>query len=110
MNGLETLDSAGKILALIANVVVAAVCWRGYLKTRISPLLILAISAVLAFLALVFDLFFLRSAGTQGIFSAYLLSIMILWIVDVIFYTIGICLLVLYHLRPAADTDPTTES
>jgi len=99
MNGLESLDYFGRWLALLANLFVATVCLRVYLKNRISPLLILALAGVVSALALLIDVLLLRSASTGAAFTTAFFITLILWLVNVFLYASGVCLLVTRHLK-----------
>ncbi|MEM6916562.1 MAG: hypothetical protein AAF491_08355 [Verrucomicrobiota bacterium] len=110
MIGYEMLDYFGKTLGLLASLFVVAVRLRGYQRTGITPLLILGISACLSIVALVIDLLFLRRAETQSTLSTLWISTMVLWILDILLYAVGICLLVSRYVLPGAKPNEPSET
>ncbi|MEM7603500.1 MAG: hypothetical protein AAF357_19065 [Verrucomicrobiota bacterium] len=109
MNGFETLDYVGKVIAMAASLMVLAVCFKAYQRTKIKPLLIIGVSACVALLALIADILFLKNIQNQSAFIAVWITVIILWILDVVLYAIGICQLVSQHFSPASTKEQDSQ-
>jgi|GEM_PF-2393479 len=89
MTSYEALDSAGKIVAFIANLVVLRVCLSGYGRTKLRPLFLLAVSSGVAVFSLLIDVTLLGNARSEETYAFLWGGTMVLWMVDLALYAWG---------------------
>lgn len=99
MIGHETLESAYKITCFTANLVVMHACLTAYSRTRLKPLLLLAISAGIAVFAMLFEFGIMRNIRNPNTFDVLLDCTTFLWIADAILYAWGVSGLVSHLLQ-----------
>lgn len=99
MIGHETLESVYQIVCFAANLVVMRACLTAFSRTRLRPLLLLAVSAGIAVFAMLFEFGVLRKIQDPNTFDLLLDCTTFLWMVDAILYAWGVSGLVSHLLQ-----------
>ena len=110
MNAIETLEVFSLAFSVVANLVVAGVCFKVFQAIRVAPLMLIAISASLAVFATIADIFLLQKTKEEFDYVFLWTGITMLWIVDIGLYALGVTRLVLWITTRTSGKDVTPDA
>ncbi len=91
MAAIQTIDFLFHVLTIAANCVVAGFCLIAYRRTRITPLLLIGISACLAVFTLFCQTILFSRVGDPAKLEIFGLVLTGFWAADIILYAVGVC-------------------